>query len=123
VIIMPVNLAATDPFPLLSEDWFSAAGSDWHPHRGLETVTLVVDGVLEHLEHMLPGRNRGLITLAAGGDRESAVMACSAQPIGQPVAMGGPFVMNTKTGITHAFNDFHSGKFGDIPRQARLKHR
>jgi hypothetical protein len=22
-----------------------------------------------------------------------------------------------------AFNDFHSGKFGDIPRQARLKYR
>jgi hypothetical protein len=25
--------------------------------------------------------------------------------------------------ITQAFNDFHSGKFGDIPRQARLKYR
>jgi quercetin 2,3-dioxygenase len=50
-------------------------------------------------------------------------MAYSAQPIGQPVAMGGPFVMNTKTEIIQAFNDFHSGKFGDIPRQARLKYR
>ena len=39
----------------------------------------------------------------------------SGQPIGQPVALGGPFVMNTKTEITEAFNDFHSGKFGDIP--------
>ena len=32
-------------------------------------------------------------------------------------------VMNTKTEIRQAFNDFHSGKFGDIPRQARLKYR
>ena len=31
--------------------------------------------------------------------------------------------MNTKTEITQAFNDFHSGKFGDIPWQARLKYR
>ena len=38
----------TDPFVLLSEDWFSSSGFDWHPHRGLETVTFVLDGVLEH---------------------------------------------------------------------------
>ena len=72
----------------------------------------------------VPGAAVSAITLAAGdGDRESVVMAYSAQPIGQPVAMGGPFVMNTKTEITQAFDDFHSGKFGDIPRQARLKYR
>jgi quercetin 2,3-dioxygenase len=263
VIITPVDPAATDPFLLLSEDWFSTPGFDWHPHRGLETVTLVLDGVLEHgdnlgnagaltagdiqwmtagrgiihrelafrnerahilqlwvnlpgelkmvstryqdlraadrpvierdgiridlisgaaedstgsalnyrpvtgtlitlepgrsLEHLLPGRDRAFfyvlsgavtvagqpvragqiawsdpvpgasvsaITLAAGdGDRESAVMAYSAQPIGQPVAMGGPFVMNSQAEIAQAFRDFHSGKFGDIPRQARLKYR
>jgi quercetin 2,3-dioxygenase len=64
------------------------------------------------------------ITLAAGdGDQPSVVMAYGAQPIGQPVAIGGPFVMNTKTEITQAFSDFHSGQFGDIPRQARLKYR
>jgi redox-sensitive bicupin YhaK (pirin superfamily) len=40
----------------------------------------------------------------------------SGQPIGQPVAMGGLFVMNTKAEITQAFNDFHTGKFGHIPR-------
>ena len=63
------------------------------------------------------------IRLAAGdGDRESVVMAYSGQPIGQPVAMGGPFVMNPKTEITQAFNDLHSGRFGDIPGQARLEY-
>jgi quercetin 2,3-dioxygenase len=30
--------------------------------------------------------------------------------------MGGLFVMNTKAEITQAFNDFHTGKFGHIPR-------
>jgi quercetin 2,3-dioxygenase len=71
----------------------------------------------------VPGATVSRITMAAGdGDRESVVMAYSGQPIGQPVAMGGPFVMNTKTEITQAFNDFRSGKFGDIPRQARLKY-
>ena len=262
VVITPMNPALTDPFLLLSEDWFSTPGFQWHPHRGLETVTLVLDGVLEHgdnlgnagalttgdiqwmtagrgiihrelafrnerahtlqlwvnlpgelkmtgtryqdlratgrpvidrdggrvdliagdlggtsgpalthwpisgtlitlepnrsLEHPLPGPDRAffyvlsgevtvagravragqiawsdpvpqatasVITLTTGDrDQASAVMVYSGQPIGQPVAMGGPFVMNTKTEIEQAFHDFHSGKFGDIPRQARLKY-
>ena len=72
----------------------------------------------------VPQATVSVITLATGdGDQPSAVMVYSGQPIGQPVAMGGPFVMNTKAEITQAFNDFHSGKFGDIPRQARLKYR
>jgi Pirin C-terminal cupin domain len=56
-------------------------------------------------------------TAAGDGDQPSLIMVYSGQPIGQPVAMGGPFVMNTKAEITQAFNDLHVGKFGDIPRQ------
>jgi redox-sensitive bicupin YhaK (pirin superfamily) len=48
LLIMPNDPARTDPFLVLAEDWFSAPGFEWHPHRGLETVTHVVDGVLEH---------------------------------------------------------------------------
>ena len=48
MVFAPTALHRTDPFLLLSEDWFSSPGFEWHPHRGLETVTLVVDGVLEH---------------------------------------------------------------------------
>ncbi len=48
LIITPVDPSLTDPFLLLAEDWFSSPGFEWHPHRGLETVTTVLDGVLEH---------------------------------------------------------------------------
>jgi quercetin 2,3-dioxygenase len=263
VLITPMNPELTDPFLLLSEDWFSTTGFEWHPHRGLETVTLVLDGVLEHgdnlgnagaltngdvqwmtagrgiihrelafrnerahtlqlwvnlpgelkmvdtryqdlratvrpvierdgaridvisgdvggtagpaltnwaisgalitlepnrsLEHLLPGRDRaffyvleGEVTVAgrvaqAGqiawsdpvpkadvsaitlttrdSDRPSVLMAYSGEPIGQPVVMGGPFVMNTHAQIEQAFRDFQSGQFGDVPRQVRLKYR
>jgi redox-sensitive bicupin YhaK (pirin superfamily) len=51
-IIMPGRPELTDPFILLAEDWFSARGFDWHPHRGIETVTLVLDGVLEHGDNL-----------------------------------------------------------------------
>ena len=48
IIIMPRDPRATDPFLALAEDWFSEPGFEWHPHRGIETVTMVLDGVLEH---------------------------------------------------------------------------
>ncbi len=263
VVITPLNPDLTDPFLLLAEDWFSTSGFEWHPHRGLETVTLVLDGVLEHgdnlgnagalvagdvqwmtagrgiihrelafrnerahvlqlwvnlpaeqkmvetryqdlrapvrpvierdgahldvisgrvddisgaalnnwpisgtmitvepnarFEHLVPAADRAFfyvmsgevtidghdlrsgqiawsdpvpqatvsaITLATGdGDKPSVVMAYSGQPIHQPVAMGGPFVMNSQAEIEQAFRDFHSGRFGDVPSQARLQFR
>jgi len=45
------NWDATDPFLLLMEDWFPRGVFDWHPHRGIETVTYVIDGVLEHQDN------------------------------------------------------------------------
>jgi hypothetical protein len=48
IVIMPERPELTDPFLSMAEDWFSAVGFDWHPHRGFETVTLVLDGAVEH---------------------------------------------------------------------------
>ncbi|MCX4406022.1 pirin family protein [Streptomyces sp. NBC_01549] len=62
VVFAPTRPDLTDPFLLLSEDWFSSPGFEWHPHRGVETVTLVVDGVLEH------GDNAGHVGALSAGD-------------------------------------------------------
>jgi hypothetical protein len=35
----------------------------------------------------------------------------SGKPIGEPIARGGPFVMNTKAEILEAVNDYHEGTF------------
>ena len=43
---------ATSPFLFLSEDWFGLPGGfEEHPHRGMQTVTFVLDGALEHRDH------------------------------------------------------------------------
>ncbi len=260
LVFVPTDPALTDPFLALVEDWFSAPGFAWHPHRGLETVTTVIDGVLEHgdnlghagalepgeVQWMTAGRGiihrelayrdehahvlqmwlnlpaakkmtpsryqdltkaamprvhapgvaidvhagtvdgvtgaadthhpvQGLVAvldpdasydlqvpsehrlfahvmngrLLVGGrelragqtgwsdpvtgpatttlhlaavdpEQPARVMVYSGTPLREPVALGGPFVMNTKVEITQAFTDFHAGTFGPVPRQARL---
>ena len=260
IAFAPTDPSLTDPFLLMAEDWFSEPGFEWHPHRGLETVTLVVDGVLEHGDNLgnagalepgevqwmtagsgiihreLAYRNehahtlqlwlnlprskkltpsryqdltraamprlrapgvavdvhagavggvsglaqthqsvQGLLAtvdplasydltvpaehrlfahvidgpaliggreLAAGqigwsdpvpgaatttlhlsapdGQTPSRVMVYSGTPLREPIAIGGPFVMNSKSEIHEAFREFHAGAFGDVPRRARL---
>src|SRR5258706_10590955 len=42
----------TSPFLFLAEDWFSPPGGfEEHPHRGMQTVTIVLEGELEHRDH------------------------------------------------------------------------
>jgi redox-sensitive bicupin YhaK (pirin superfamily) len=49
-----VDLAALDPFVHMDQmgsiDWEpgAAKGTSWHPHRGFETVTYLLDGVVRH---------------------------------------------------------------------------
>ena len=43
---------ARSPFLMMMEDWFAPpAGFPTHPHRGMETVTVVLEGSLEHRDH------------------------------------------------------------------------
>ncbi|NUP34690.1 MAG: pirin family protein [Streptomycetaceae bacterium] len=51
LVLEPGKWGRHDPFLLLAEDWFSTVGFDWHPHRGQETVSLVLEGELEHRDN------------------------------------------------------------------------
>lgn len=265
ILIAPGDIPRTDPFLIMGEDWFSSPGFNWHPHRGMETITLVLDGVLEHgdslgnsgvlepgdvqwmtagrgvihrelafrnervhimqlwvnlpadrkfvptnyqdlragvqsryvepgvsvqvvsgttglaigpatnhwpilglmltldpgttYRQVLPANHRafthaisGRLTVASrlvragqtawsdpvtghrddattlelstpDGDEPTRVILYAGQPLGEPVVAGGPFVMNSVAEIEEAFRDYHAGKFGPIPRLARIRDR
>lgn len=51
LVIEPNNWEVVDPFLLMAEDHFVRGIFGMHPHRGIETVTYVIDGKLEHVDN------------------------------------------------------------------------
>lgn len=45
------------------------------------------------------------------------VFVLGGKPIREPVAMAGPFVMNTRSEVIQAFEDFQAGRLGSIPAE------
>jgi redox-sensitive bicupin YhaK (pirin superfamily) len=51
-------------------------------------------------------------------DADAEVLVLTGEPIDEPIAGYGPFVMNTEAEIRQAIDDFNSGRFGRIPAEA-----
>lgn len=64
-------------------------------------------------DHFVLFRNDGEnFTLKALTDTK--ILVLSGEPIGEPIAAHGPFVMNTREELIQAFKDFQDGKFGQL---------
>jgi redox-sensitive bicupin YhaK (pirin superfamily) len=64
------------------------------------------------------------VTVSADRAQESRspkldVLVLGGLPIREPIATYGPFVMNTRSEIVEAFEDFRAGRLGRIPAQPR----
>ncbi len=68
------------------------------------------------------------ITVAADCGQDShrpalEVLLLGGRPIREPVFHYGPFVMNSKSEVITALEDFQAGRFGAIPPDALMPHR
>ena len=49
--------------------------------------------------------------LAVKANKKTEFLFIAGKPIGEPIARGGPFVMNTKAEILEAIQDYNNGTF------------
>ncbi|MGH3281055.1 MAG: pirin family protein [Trebonia sp.] len=79
-------------------------------HRGVRTGQLTVFGAGDAL-------TVDAALTQEGPGRELDILVLGGQPIREPVAAYGPFVMNTRDELVQAFEDFQAGRLGSIPAQ------
>ncbi len=75
------------------------------------TGVLDINGekLLDDTETAIFTADAGVVTVTAKADSHYLVLA--GEPIDEPMAMGGPFVMNSEQELRQAFVDFSQGKF------------
>jgi redox-sensitive bicupin YhaK (pirin superfamily) len=117
--------------PIVYQDWTLAPEGDvtvavGPDHRALAYVfegsaligergdgSIVADGQMALLG---PGDSVRLRGGAAGG----RLLLLAGVPLGEPIARYGPFVMNDEAELITAFQDFQSGRMGEITRTAKV---
>ena len=94
------------------------AKASFHFPSNYNTGLLVIEGSIKVNEkeniptnHFALFENEGeIFTIEA--TENTIVLILSGEPINEPIAAHGPFVMNTQAEIIQAFNDVNMGKFG-----------
>jgi len=124
-----VRAAIDTHTPIVYQDWSLAPGAD---------VSLALDAAQRALVYVFAGSARvgnldkavqdgqlavlgpGDVVRLRGGAEQARLLLLAGAPLGEPVARYGPFVMNTEAELRQAFQDYQSGRMGEITRTAQV---
>ncbi|HVE48907.1 MAG TPA: pirin family protein [Casimicrobiaceae bacterium] len=81
------------------------------------TVMVNDEAIIREAQMMVLDRAGSDASLSANND--TTVLVLSGEPIDEPIAGYGPFVMNSQQEIAQAIEDFNGGRFGKMPPLAR----
>ncbi len=117
-----VKAAIETRTPILYQDWTLEPGADLDTGApaGWNVMAYVFEGAAAVAGRVV--REGQLAVLGAGDTVHLAtstparLLLLGGQPLGEPVARYGPFVMNTDAEIHEAIRDFQTGRFGAIAR-------
>jgi redox-sensitive bicupin YhaK (pirin superfamily) len=106
------------PVHLLNAKLKTNALADFSFPANYNTALLVVEGAIEvngdtevKTDHFLLFGNTGE-NFSIKAKENTVVLILSGEPIHEPIAAHGPFVMNTQAEIIQAFEDYNNGEFG-----------
>jgi redox-sensitive bicupin YhaK (pirin superfamily) len=106
------------PINMLNVKLNQGAKAEFEMPASYNTGLLVIEGsilvngtTIGPTNHFVLMANDGVqFTIEATED--AIVLVLAGEPINEPIAAHGPFVMNTREEIVQAFEDFNKGKFG-----------
>jgi redox-sensitive bicupin YhaK (pirin superfamily) len=106
------------PMSLFNAKLFKGSETRFTFNKDFNTGILVIEGDVKINNSKIAPENHFVLFGHDGDDivveaiEDSVILVLSGEPIHEPIASYGPFVMNTETEIKQAYADYNNGKFG-----------